>query len=65
MEKVDQSQNLNFLDVTMINTGTGKYDFKIHRKNAVTNVQIKPHSFANPSLETFSKVCIQSKEVMF
>ena len=50
MEKEGQSQKLNFLDVTIINTGAGKYEFKIHRKNAITNVQIKPHSFFNPSL---------------
>ena len=50
MEKEDQSQKLNFFDVTIINTGAGKYEFKIDRKNAITNVQIKPHSFVNPSL---------------
>ena len=50
MEKEDQSRKLNFLDVTIINTGKGKYEFKIHRKNAVTNVQIKPHSYVNPAL---------------
>ena len=44
MEKEDQSCKLNFLDVTIINTGAGKYEFKIHRKIAITNVQIKPHS---------------------
>ena len=50
MEKEDQSQKLDFLDVTIINIGAGKYEFKIHRKNAITNVQMKPHSFVNPSL---------------
>ena len=50
IEKEDQSQKRNFLDVTIINTGAGKYEFKIHRKNAITSVQIKPHSFANPTL---------------
>ena len=50
MEKEDQSRKLNFLDLTIINTGTGKYEFKIHRKNAITNVQIKPHSYVNPAL---------------
>ena len=50
MEKENQSQKLNFLDVTIINTGAGKYEFKIHRKNAITNVQIKPHSYVNPAL---------------
>ena len=47
MEKEDQSQKLNVLDVTIINTCAGKYEFKIHRKNAITNVQIKPHSYVN------------------
>ena len=50
MEKEDQSRKLNFLDVTVINTGEGKYEFKIHRKNVMTNVQIKPHSYVNPAL---------------
>ena len=50
MEKEGQSQKLNFLDVAIINTGAGKYEFKMHRKNAITNVQIKPHFFVNPSL---------------
>ena len=50
MEKEDKSRKLNFLDVTIINTGEGKYEFKIHRKNAMTNVQIKPHSYVNPAL---------------
>ena len=30
MEKEDQLQKLNFLDVTIVNTGAGKYEFKIH-----------------------------------
>ena len=50
MEKEDQSHKLKFLDVTIINTGPGKYEFKIHRKNAIVNVQIKPHSYVNPVL---------------
>ena len=39
MEKEDQSRKLNFLDVTIINTGAGTYKFKMHRKNAIANVQ--------------------------
>ena len=50
MEKEGKSRKLNFLDVTIINTGEGKYEFKIHRKNAMTNVQMKPHSYVNPAL---------------
>ena len=41
MEKEDQSRKLNFLDVTIINTGVRKYEFKINRKIAITNDQIK------------------------
>ena len=50
MEKEDQSRKLKFLDVTIIKTGTWKYEFKIHRKNAITNVEIKSHSYVNPVL---------------
>ena len=63
MEKEDESR----LDVTIINTSAGKYEFKIHRKNAITNVQTKPHSYVHSALirGIFNRVCIQSKEVMF
>ena len=50
MEKEYQSGKLNFLDLTIINTDTGKYEFKMHRRNAITNVQIKQHSYVNPAL---------------
>ena len=56
MEKKGLSQKLNFLDVTIINIGTRKYESKIHHKNAITNIQIKPHSSIDPSLiRGFSK----------
>ena len=48
--KEDQSHKLNFLDVTIISTGVGKYVFKMHRKNATSNAQIKSHSYVNPAL---------------
>ena len=38
MEKEDQSQKPNFLDVTIKNTGAGKYDFKIHRKHCTVTL---------------------------
>ena len=37
-------------DVTTINFGAEKYEYKIHRINAITIVQIKLHSFVNPAL---------------
>ena len=50
MEKENQSRKLNFSDVTITNNGRGKYEFKIHRQNAIINLQIKPHSYVNPAL---------------
>ena len=44
IESEDASKSINFLDVNIKNDGNGKYEFKIHRKNAITNVQIKPTS---------------------
>ena len=42
IEKEDDKKSLNFLDLTIINTTSGNYDFKIFRKDAITNVQVKP-----------------------
>ena len=39
----DQKQ-LNYLDTTIINTKEGNYNFKLYRKDAITNIQIKPSS---------------------
>ena len=41
MEEEDQDKVLNFLDVRMKNDQTGKYEFGVHRKDAVINVQVK------------------------
>ena len=43
-EYEDENKTLNFLDITIMNEGSGKYEFKIHRKDAITNVQVKPTS---------------------
>ena len=43
-EYEDENKSLNFLDTTIVNEGKGKYEFKIHRKDAITNVQVKPTS---------------------
>ena len=45
----DQKQ-LNFLDITVNNNGTNSYDFKIFRKPAITNVQIKSNSNMAPKV---------------
>ena len=49
VEKEEQGQ-LAFLDVNIINTRHGQYEFKVHRKDAITNVQLKPHSSINPAI---------------
>lgn len=43
-EYEDENKQLNYLDIKVINSRNGKYDFKIHRKDAITNIQIKPES---------------------
>ena len=43
-EYENKNKELNYLDINIINTKQGNYDFKIHRKDAITNVQIKPES---------------------
>ncbi|XP_065642555.1 uncharacterized protein LOC136074179 [Hydra vulgaris] len=37
-------KQLNFLDINITNTGSGAYEFQIHRKEAITNIQLKPNS---------------------
>ena len=42
---------LNFLDIKIKNNN-GRYEFDVHRKLALTNVQIKPHSCVPPDTIT-------------
>ena len=44
----NENKQLNFLDITISNTGNNSYDFKIFRKTSITNVQIKPNSNIAP-----------------
>lgn len=37
-------KELNYLDVKILNNNNNRYEFKIHRKDAITNVQIKQES---------------------
>ena len=43
-EYEDKNKTLNYLDIKIINTKNQHYEFKIHRKDAITNIQIKPES---------------------
>ncbi|XP_065668102.1 uncharacterized protein LOC136088337 [Hydra vulgaris] len=49
-EKENNKKELNFLDITVTNTNNSYYNFKIHRKSAITNIQIKPTSNVNPKI---------------
>ena len=40
----ENKSELNYLEITTINNKTGKYQFKVYRKQAITNIQIKPDS---------------------
>ena len=50
METEDENKVLNFLDLSIKNPGIGKYEFKVHRKNAIKNVQFKPESSHDPKI---------------
>jgi len=52
MDIENEEQTLNFLDVTIVNNNnTGSYEFKVYRKDAITNVQIKPTSGHDPNIQ--------------
>ena len=48
IEREDDEKKLAFLDLHICNDGSGQYDFNVYRKEAITNVQIKPQSCINP-----------------
>ena len=50
MEIEDNNKSIQFLDLNIVNNGDSRYEYKIHRKNAITNVQIKPHSGHDPKV---------------
>ena len=44
------NKSLNFLDINITNTINNKYEFKVHRKEAITNIHIKPTSSIDPNI---------------
>ena len=46
----NENKQVNFLDITITNTGNNSYDFKIFRKKLITNIQIKPNSNIAPHI---------------
>ena len=45
VEFEDHKHSLNFLDINITNNTTNrKHEFKVHRKDAITNIHIKPNS---------------------
>ena len=52
METEQKPGELSFLDVTVINDKSGRYQFNVHRKDAIINIQIKPHSSISPRIIT-------------
>ena len=45
IEYENENKSLNFLDINITNTINNKYEFKVHRKKAITNIHIKLHMF--------------------
>ena len=50
IEYESNKKSLSFLDTEIINTQQGHFEFKIYRKDAITNIQIKPTSAINPNI---------------
>ena len=51
VEFEDHKHSLHFLDINITNNTTNrKYEFKVHRKDAITNIHIKPNLFIDPSI---------------
>ena len=51
IEHENEEKRLNFLDIKIKNN-SGRYEFDVHHKPALTNVQIKPHSCIPPDTIT-------------
>ena len=49
IEYENGNKSWNFLDININNTINNKYEFKVHRKKAITNIYIKPTSCIDPS----------------
>ena len=50
MEIENENKALEFMEVETRNNGRGKYEFKVFRKAAITNVQVKPTSSHDPKI---------------
>ena len=51
VEFEDHKHSLNFPDINITNNTTNtKYEFKVHRKDAITNIYIEPNSCIDPSI---------------
>ena len=50
IEYENENKSLNFLDINITNTINNKYEFKVHRKKAITNIHIKATSCINRNI---------------
>ena len=50
MEIENERKELPVIGINVKNEGEGKYEFEVHRKKAITNIQVKPHSDHDPKI---------------
>ena len=50
IERENEKKELQFLDIKIMNDGSGKYGFDVYRKEAITNVQVRPESSHDPKI---------------
>ena len=57
----DEKEPNFFFDVTVKNTKSNKFSFKVYRKDAITNVQIDPFSSVAPNIKDGVTKCFVSR----
>ena len=71
IEYENGNKSLNFLDINITKTINSKYEFKVHRRKAITNIYIKPTSCIEPNtiksvfkgfLHRAHSICIKERE---
>ena len=50
IEYENENKSFNFLYINITSTINNKYEFKVHRKKAITNIHIKPTSCIGPNI---------------
>ena len=67
VEYENKDKELNYLEIKTINNKQGNYDFKVYRKDAITNIQIKPESCHDDKVKrgVFKGFILRAKNIYY